>query len=53
MALIGQAGSKEKMFEIVDGRRTPTDDGRMPSMGILYISSKRVDGSLSFGQQSI
>ena len=38
LALIGQAVSEEKMFEIVDGRTTTDDDGRTDddgSMGIL------------------
>ena len=37
LALIGQAVSEEKTFEIVDGRRTTTkDDGRTPDPWVSY-----------------
>ena len=42
MALIGQAVSEEKIFEIVDGRRT---DGRMPDHGHPISSPCEPNGS--------
>ena len=43
MALIGQAVSEEKIFEIVDGRRT--DDGRTPDHGHPISSPCEPNGS--------
>ena len=36
LALIGQAVSEEKTFEIVDGRTTDDDDGRRPDPWVSY-----------------
>ena len=38
LALIGQAVWEKKMFEIVDGRTTTTDDGRTPEHGYTISS---------------
>ena len=43
MALIGQADSEEKIFEIVDGRKT--DDGRTPDHGHPISSPCEPNGS--------
>ena len=43
MALVGQAVSEKKIFEIVDGRRT--DDGRTPDHGHPISSPCEPNGS--------
>ena len=47
MALVGQAVSEKKIFEIVDGRRTDerTDDGRTPDHGHPISSPCEPNGS--------
>ena len=51
MALIGQAVSEEKIFEIVDGRWT--DDGRTPDHGHPISSPCEPNGSGELNQRTI